>query len=550
MTTTTTATSAMNKTVRIPIEIGWNQPGLGIPLRPALLRLELGPAPTTKNDGPDPKTKWAFQFQFFATEKQITVVKTRNEERIGYGSRAILYNASSPASHDVSSQPQQDWHFKELLPSFISIAIDAKHESDDNVMDLLVWVPKARLPYVKGRDRHQYALNVTFSAAVAAQIPANYRFRIFVLTRTLIGSASSKDSSGEKKKPKTKKPPQYKTSYTGVSDLCTITGAPDWLPIAESAPANAASSSVTLLALATAAANNILFDMPFEDLVKNKAQLPAVTLPPELLNGPNLFHEAFVTGSFKSSEPWSSSSLPSIFASLYHMSSVIAATNEHVFSPGCSLLLRLLDASSYLKGMVKYDRFGTPSMLSPRLDALDKEADALLGQLWLQFIWASEYVHHHLPPASQLNRSTHTFAVLKLFLLDHKDILLRVPLLVQNVSRIVGIYFNGSTKAMLHRKIAYQDYLEQQRKTVPWPHSSLAWETVYRAGFRYEPNILFHDRCICHSCGREMYGWKSWHDPRALHSRNCATIWSGATTGSTSCSAANNTNVQQQLMIS
>jgi len=63
----------------------------------------------------------------------------------------------------------------------------------------------------------------------------------------------------------------------------------------------------------------------------------------------------------------------------------------------------------------------------------------------------------------------------------------------------------------------FQLFRESQRNGVQWPHSAAVRRCVEAAGFTYRPMMLKRDRCICETCGVEVYGWRPWHDPMSFH---------------------------------
>jgi hypothetical protein len=60
-------------------------------------------------------------------------------------------------------------------------------------------------------------------------------------------------------------------------------------------------------------------------------------------------------------------------------------------------------------------------------------------------------------------------------------------------------------------------FRELQRKGVQWPHSTVLRQEIERAGFVFRPMMIKRDRCICETCGVEVSGWRTWHNPAALH---------------------------------
>ncbi len=65
----------------------------------------------------------------------------------------------------------------------------------------------------------------------------------------------------------------------------------------------------------------------------------------------------------------------------------------------------------------------------------------------------------------------------------------------------------------------FHAYRELQRKGVPWPHSRRLKDEIKKAGFKFDPMMIKRDRCTCGICGVEVSGWRPWHNPNSFHNR-------------------------------
>lgn len=73
------------------------------------------------------------------------------------------------------------------------------------------------------------------------------------------------------------------------------------------------------------------------------------------------------------------------------------------------------------------------------------------------------------------------------------------------------------TELLVSNQAKFQAFREQQRKGVGWPHSFELRKFIENAGFVYRPMMIKRDRCVCETCGVEVSGWRSWHNPFAFH---------------------------------
>ena len=73
------------------------------------------------------------------------------------------------------------------------------------------------------------------------------------------------------------------------------------------------------------------------------------------------------------------------------------------------------------------------------------------------------------------------------------------------------------TELLMANQNKFQAFRELQSKGVLWPHSMELRKQIESAGFAFRPMMIKRDRCICGTCGVEVSGWRSWHNPWSFH---------------------------------
>ena len=73
------------------------------------------------------------------------------------------------------------------------------------------------------------------------------------------------------------------------------------------------------------------------------------------------------------------------------------------------------------------------------------------------------------------------------------------------------------TELLMANQNKFQAFRELQSKGVLWPHSMELRKQIESAGFAFRPMMIKRDRCVCETCGEEVSGWRSWHNPWSFH---------------------------------
>lgn len=73
------------------------------------------------------------------------------------------------------------------------------------------------------------------------------------------------------------------------------------------------------------------------------------------------------------------------------------------------------------------------------------------------------------------------------------------------------------TAMLLRNRESFEHFRAFQRKGVQWPHHPKLRHLIEDAKFSFRPMMIKRDRCICEGCGREVNGWRPWHNPWNFH---------------------------------
>jgi hypothetical protein len=170
------------KTITMTLVPDWNQQELRSPLRPACVKIVLGPANTTPE-----KALWCFEFNVYAMDQLTGPAKKADDEVISKGSRALLWFGGKPYpkyQHAVVLKGCKMSTTDELK----TLSVVIRPYSEEKDPNALLYVRKKPggvkgngIGYLKLVQGHHYYINITFAAGSSiAQLVGLHSWRPLV----------------------------------------------------------------------------------------------------------------------------------------------------------------------------------------------------------------------------------------------------------------------------------------------------------------------------------------------------------------------------------